>query len=470
MSYHLNHKEETNINNITVIDAPCGAGKTSWAFQYINAHPDKRFIFCTPYLDQIERIKEKCPDAHFREPLPFKKSKLEDFNNLLEQNRNIAVTHATFLNSTVETMELIRMGGYTLILDEVIEVITDFNKAQTVEDVKEQHIRKGDIEYLTENESIYIDESKKVEWIGRGAKEGDYKYSEVERFANLGRLYCINNAFLVVFPPETIAACDEVYLLTYMFETSTCKHYFDLYGISYETKSLIHDDSGYCLIPYDRAIDIHRRMLHKEFIHICDNKTLNNYTARTAMSKNWYNHADGHDMRRIKSHLRGYFERYVKKYRHATDESISSEFIMWTCPKAVQDKLIHDGYRRTEDLTKEDMKLPAAKQEKLKTKYACFVSCNARASNDYENRWILAYCANIFYNPTIRHFLQKDNDQRKQQGLEPICPNDDHLAISFLIQWIYRSRIRKDMPEPIEIYLPSQRMRKLLQDWLDGKI
>ena len=50
--------------------------------------------------------------------------------------------------------------------------------------------------------------------------------------------------------------------------------------------------------------------------------------------------------------------------------------------------------------------------------------------------------------------------------------NKDFYALSILLQWIWRSRIRniKDTPEQrkIDLYLPSSRMKRLLLEWLDN--
>ena len=45
----------------------------------------------------------------------------------------------------------------------------------------------------------------------------------------------------------------------------------------------------------------------------------------------------------------------------------------------------------------------------------------------------------------------------------------DHnaFAVSELLQWLFRSRIRRK--EPIKVFLPSKRMRSLLMDWVSGK-
>ena len=39
---------------ITVMDAPCGAGKSTWAIKYINSNPQVNFIVITPFLKEVE--------------------------------------------------------------------------------------------------------------------------------------------------------------------------------------------------------------------------------------------------------------------------------------------------------------------------------------------------------------------------------------------------------------------------------
>ena len=57
------------IKPITVVDSIMGSGKTNWAIQYINESPiNKKFIFITPYLTEIQRILEST-NKNFAEPL-----------------------------------------------------------------------------------------------------------------------------------------------------------------------------------------------------------------------------------------------------------------------------------------------------------------------------------------------------------------------------------------------------------------
>ena len=85
-----------------------------------------------------------------------------------------------------------------------------------------------------------------------------------------------------------------------------------------------------------------------------------------------------------------------------------------------------------------------------------FVSCNARATNEYRHKKNLAYCINVFNNPIqMKFFISKD-----------VSIDEDTYALSELIQWIFRSQLRDG--NKINLYLPSERMRSLLIQWLNN--
>jgi hypothetical protein len=83
-----------------------------------------------------------------------------------------------------------------------------------------------------------------------------------------------------------------------------------------------------------------------------------------------------------------------------------------------------------------------------------FVPLNARATNTYKHKKNLAYVYNRYLNPINKGFFIKKG----------ITIDEDLYALSDLIQWIFRSAIREG--NSINIYLPSERMRKLLRDYL----
>ena len=48
-----------NTTKIDVIDMPMGAGKTNGMIAYMNAHPENKYLFVTPYRTERKRIQEQ---------------------------------------------------------------------------------------------------------------------------------------------------------------------------------------------------------------------------------------------------------------------------------------------------------------------------------------------------------------------------------------------------------------------------
>ena len=104
---------------------------------------------------------------------------------------------------------------------------------------------------------------------------------------------------------------------------------------------------------------------------------------------------------------------------------------MWTCFKQGAKHIVDDGYTRAD------------------------VPFNKRATNEFRNRKVLAYCANVFAKPGLKKFCE----------LYGVTYNEDEFALSTLVQWIWRSAIRDG--EEVWLYVPSSRMRNLLDAWLN---
>lgn len=80
---------------IKIIDSIMGSGKTTWAISFMNANPQRRFIFITPFLKEAERIQAACPNLRFKQP-DDRFTKQAGFRKLLQEGENIAMTHALF--------------------------------------------------------------------------------------------------------------------------------------------------------------------------------------------------------------------------------------------------------------------------------------------------------------------------------------------------------------------------------------
>ena len=84
----------------------------------------------------------------------------------------------------------------------------------------------------------------------------------------------------------------------------------------------------------------------------------------------------------------------------------------------------------------------------------CFLPYNTRATNAYRRCAYLAYTVNVF----------ADVDTQLYFNNRGYTVDSDKLAISEMVQWLWRSRLRDG--KEIWLYLPSSRMRKLLYKWV----
>ena len=92
-----------------------------------------------------------------------------------------------------------------------------------------------------------------------------------------------------------------------------------------------------------------------------------------------------------------------------------------------------------------------AKNSRLKD--ANWIANTTRGTNDYMHCSHLIYLYDQNINPVVARWL----------GDSSRAFNDAY-ALTELIQWVWRSRVRRG--EPITLYLPSPRMRRLFEEWL----
>ena len=396
--------------NIKICDAIMGSGKTSAAIRYMN-ESDGHFVFITPYLNECSRIVDSCPIKKFKSPKDRPRSKLDSLHFLLRHGYNISSTHALFASYTDETIELIRKGHYTLVMDEVFEI------------VKEINISQGDVRELLQSGYIEVDsETCRVRWI-----KNDYAgttFHDLMLRAQAGTLLYYNDTFLFwMFPPEVFSAFDEVIVLTYLFDAQLQKYYFDINGFDYRTIGVERDADGAFRFTEDATAGAFLPGL-KDRVHILRGEKYN------AVGNDWYAFSSSWAARSFKNpKVAGAVRNQVYNVFRRDFRSRSQD-AMWTCFKAQKSTLIPNGYARS------------------------FVPCSCRATNEYRNRKNLAYCVNIFFNPFLKKYFQEHG-----------CKVDeDRYALSEMIQWIWRSAIRDG--ESINLYVPSRRMRGLLDAWL----
>ena len=424
------------IADTIVVDSIMGSGKTTAMLEKVNADLEGSYIYVTPYLSEIDRVIERT-QHRFKQPYNIGDGKLDAFHKLLAAGESIVTTHALFLMATPETVQLIHEGDYTLILDEAIDIFKEYN--EVVKSLDNKAITKGDVHWLNQEGYILVSDSYCVEWCGAAAD--DFHYSEVERLAKSGSLRCIDDTLYWEYPVEVFMAFKHIYILTYLFEGSMLAAYMNIYGLPYTKCSAERTgDDEFHLCAYDDCKE--RKGALSSLVNIYSGNLNRIGSKPNAFSVSWLKGRSTEQIRAIQNAMRNY-----KGQMKAPTDSV-----MWTTTKQ------HDIYKKLEktkgfkyirQLTAEEQRLPDEKKRKLQ----CFVSCTARATNDYSERTTLLYLLNRYLPPEIEKYFSRRGS--------PI--DEDCFATSELLQWIWRSAIRNE--QKINLYIPSSRMRSLLFRW-----
>ena len=397
------------IIEVNVIDAIMGSGKTTGAINFINqSDNDTKFLYITPYLDEVSRIIKSCPNKHFEQPKVYG-SKIAGIKYLFEKGKNIVSTHALFREFDEEIIDLAYNNKYILIMDEVADVVEPFT------------IAEEDLSTMLEK-YCHVDEHHILRWDAVNYDERNGVFKQYKQLCDLESLAIYNNkAFVWLFPISTFRAFRQIYILTYLFNAQAQKYYYDFYNIKYNYLYIKGNSPD--TYQFTNEYVEYNYPNYGNMIHILDNDKLNEIgDLNTALSKNWYiRNSDNGLLKKLKNNCVNYFKNYTKT---------KSQYNIWTTFKNWQTQLSGKGYSKG------------------------FVSSNMRATNLYRHKNAVAYLINKFFNPAIKKFFIENGVQ----------VDEDAYALSEMLQWIWRSAIRDD--KEIWIYIPSKRMRELLQDWM----
>lgn len=434
------------MTKVIVYDELPGTGKSWRMIEAINnADKDRRFIVVTPFLKECHRyagtvLDEDSGDKQlpskddqgniiyngkgcsasgrrFEHPVSGYKTKVEHIAKLVHEGRDIVTTHAALKLFTPETVKDVKDAGYTLVIDEELECIRPHPC--------KMHRRK----MLLGSNVVYEDELGLLRW------NEDYPIDDIKDLDSSGfswdmqiKALCDNGSLVLIadekgnrdlfmweYPIEFIKAFDKVEVLTYLFKGSMFEKYLDFYGIQHETR-----------------LGIQMQPNIFDLINIIDNPKMNRIGDRESafsVSDQKRYAKDSATAVTVKANLGNYF-------RNSTYGKSNTEDRLWTCLGEAFSTFKGAGYTK------------------------CHIAHNTKAVNDYMETSQLAYIYNSYIHPEPYKYLL-------DRGVE-FAPDQNRYPLSELIQWIYRSRVRKN--EPINLYIPSSRMRGLLQDWMSGNM
>lgn len=456
---YFEQMEEQEGNLVKVIDGICGAGKSYWSLlnaggfvdlarvieeQSIDSDFDYKVIFITPFRSECHRLAGTTPvdqgaedfrsvqtyggiarndpnNLRLHHPIDENEYSISTgFKQLLREGKSIVTTHSSFYLWDNETFDLIASQAYHLYIDEtpsMIETLKDyFDRPENEKGKSDQTISTDEIEFMCEKQILSIEENGKVNWNTAVPLKSLARYKNIYDLCKQQVLYYFQDGSKKVLirrqNPRSLTSFQSVHLLTYLFNGSLFKKYLELENISYSYE----DFTATQLQSTDRISPYHQLISSKRY----NNNTVRNFS----LSWSWYtnNQRTEEDFQLLSLVMNNFF----KKSRSSADEKL------WTCIKAKKEKITGSHIP------------PSA-----------FLQSRSRATNDYNNCSTLAYATSIFLNPMLKKYFAS-------KSLTAI--DEKIYATGEMLQWIFRSRIRKG--EEIQILVVSERMRNFLSEWM----
>jgi hypothetical protein len=361
-----------------------------------------------------------------------------NFIDLIKAGENIVSTHALFMSVDERVISALKLYNYILILDEVMNVVEQFNLYDSNDrnnDDSKTRMTIEDIITLKNEGILTVDSDGIIHWANQDKIL--HKYEKLKEMADRELLYLISDTVLIWTFPIVIfqeGLFSEIFILTYLFNYQIQRFYYDYYNLIYKLYHIETIDKQYQLVEtINNNYDIEFKLKIKPLITMCEKDSMNrigsyyydekNHKRMTALSNNWY-HKNEDLLPVLGTNAYNFFLHYT---------SSSSQERMWTTFKEYTKKI------RNKNLTKKHM-----------------LEMNARSTNSYRDRTALAYLVNRYPQPYFETFFNSKGIQLDQDG----------FAISEMVQWIFRSAIRDG--KPVSIYIPSERMRTLFYNWLDN--
>ena len=242
-------------------------------------------------------------------------------------------------------------------------------------------------------------------------------YKDVKRYCDLKQLYISNGRVVFWELNHTVLnAFSEVLVATYMFEYSFMRYYLNIYGFDYRVEKF-----GLKPSDYKPFVDI----VYGKMNNVGDGKFALSYSDMTGRKDR------GTDLDVLKNNL------YNFLYNQHKCKPSSNDFL-WTTYKKSVSKVSGGRYKKG------------------------WIAYNTKATNDFINADKVAYLCNNFPSTYLVNMVTRRSGADFDQ---------DMWALSEMLQFLFRSKLRKftDVDRKINLYIPSKRMRNLLDRWLNDE-
>ena len=439
---------------IHVLDSLMGMGKSTALINMIRVEsiasiidhqakvPTKRWLVIVPTLAEVDRYVDALSTfgAPFEMPNDtFHGRKMLHLLRMVEEGRNIVATHALFNQLSKQVYKAIEALDYTLVIDEEIEVVRPYelNTAKT--------------NHLFNKGYVYTDQvTRRVQWNSAEHPVSSFPFkTDIPKLCEAGHLVQSKAGLLIVETPAEFLRCfDEVWVATYMFDGAPMRAYLEASHFRIEMLTVAKDHRGkHQVVPFGSEDALSSELLVKRELRRLvavyrgstrggadRNRIGANSHKGSPLTSTWFNSKAQREPQMLTSLANSIAEFF-------RESGAKAERIVWTTFKGHEERMRVKG-----------LKTDCAEDGK-----GCgFLPYNTRATNAYRNVKAMAYPMNVYQHGDVRSYFDEQD----------IPTSEDLYAVSTLVQWLWRSRIRKEPREGITVYLPSERMRGLFLEWL----
>ena len=412
---------------INILDYPCGSGKTTRMIEGFKE--GRKYIVILPYLSEIDRVLAQSKVVDFVAPNKadnIEGTKYSSLEAQLKQGLNIATTHYMY-ERLVPLVHQGLLDDYDIIIDEVPTVIKQVIQKSKIS-IQEFYVDAGymDVDDVTG----LVKPTEK--WWENSNDVSDTLNSSIITSANTGCLYLQDGkTFLWALPKSILTAGRSVTIMTYMAEGSLLLPYLRKLCLPYK-------------INNDNYLEEEFRTKASELIILEGIGRLSeiplgyNQQGKAMSNPSIYS--------KISCCLKNLSERGMK--------GVNKEDVLLTCRRDAWFKAnMHIRPNHEDDEAPIKNKSPGVFAKNSRLKDVNWTGNTTRGTNKFIHCSHLIYLYDKHVNPSISRWLGDNTNNF-----------NDTYALTELVQWVWRSRIRRG--EPITLYLPSPRMRTLLEKWL----
>ena len=416
----INPFEDNRIPLITIVDYPCGLGKTNTLLSILKEKSELKVLVVVQTLSESDRIVSSLPEGRIYAPEkqgPNYSSKTAQLEQLVHQGVSIVITHSLYEKAGKIAIDG-GFGGYHVIIDEVPNAVSVINSRLDYVSFKEFYLDRGYFSIEKDGLVLATPEGAKEELRLKDALDE----ALIKKIKSRMIYYDGKKNFIEVIPTALFTHTEKLIVLTFLSEGALFLRFLLKCEIEYEVLKSTNANKEFKQLALDNLT------LHS----IAALKTISfGYKRQTEYSKS------SKEVKKIRNAL--------KNIRQRDLCGLDLNSLIITCAKKNWYHCVKNNYN--------EKKPGIFSTDSRMFKGANWIPNTTRGTNNYSHCSHAIYLYEQNVNPILLNWLNANNKQFKTE-----------FALTEMIQWIWRTRIRNG--EPVDVYMPSGRMREILDQWI----